>query len=354
MSRLFEPLTLRGLTFPNRVWVSPMCQYSSVDGFTSAWHLPHLGALASGRPGLLITEATAVVPEGRISPDDLGIWTDAHAEALRPAIDFAHSQHVPFAVQLAHAGRKASTWAPWKGEGSVSAEHGGWPTVGPSAVAFGSYAVPRALSRDEVAALPAAFADAARRAIAVGADTVEIHAAHGYLLHEFLSPLSNLRDDAYGGSLENRMRLPLEVVDAIRAVLPDAMPLVLRVSATDWVEGGWDVEQTVVLAREAATRGVDLVDVSSAGLHHEQKLALGPGYQVPFAAQVRAQAGVPTGAVGLITEPRQAEQIVAEGSADVVLLARALLREPRWPLLAAAELGASIAWPEQYLRARPA
>jgi 2,4-dienoyl-CoA reductase-like NADH-dependent reductase (Old Yellow Enzyme family) len=353
MSRLFEPLTLRGTTFANRVWVSPMCQYSAVEGFPSTWHLPHLGALATGRPGLLLTEATAVTPEGRISPDDLGLWSDGHAQAIAPLVDFAHGQGVPFGIQLAHAGRKGSTWAPWKGHGSVPEADGGWQTIAPSAIAFGDYAAPRAMAQHHLDAIREGFVAAARRAHRIGVDTVEIHAAHGYLLHEFLSPLSNLREDEYGGSLENRMRFPLEVVEAVRAAWPDDKPLLFRVSATDWVEGGWDVESTVVLARELKTRGVDLVDVSSAGLHHEQQIAVGPGYQVPFAAQVRAEAGIPTGAVGLITEPAQAESIVAEGSADVVLLARALLREPRWPLLAAHELGAEVAWPEQYQRAQP-
>jgi len=353
MSQLFAPITLRGTTFANRVWVSPMCQYSSVEGFPTTWHLPHLGALASGRPGLLLTEATAVTPEGRISPDDLGLWSDGHAQALAPIVEFAHAQGVPFGIQLAHAGRKASTWAPWKGHGSVPEADGGWQAVAPSAVAFGDYAVPREMGERHLAAIRQGFVDAAERAHRIGVDTVEVHAAHGYLLHQFLSPLSNLRDDEYGGSLENRMRFPLEVVDAVRAAWPDDKPLLVRVSATDWVEGGWDAASTVVLARELKARGVDLVDVSTAGLHHDQKIDLGPGYQVPFAAQVRAEAGVPTGAVGLITEPEQAEAIVAEGSADVVLLARALLREPRWPLLAAHALGADVVWPEQYQRAQP-
>ena len=353
MSKLFEPLTLRGTTFANRVWVSPMCQYSSADGFPTTWHLPHLGALASGRPGLLLTEATAVTPEGRISPDDLGLWSDGHAQAMAPLVDFAHDQGVPFGIQLAHAGRKASTWTPWKGHGSVPRADGGWETIAPSAVAFGDYTVPRAMAEHHLDAIREGFVDAALRAHRIGVDTVEIHAAHGYLLHQFLSPLSNLRDDEYGGSLENRMRFPLEVIDAVRAVWPDDKPLLLRISATDWVDGGWDVESSVVLAREAKARGVDLIDVSSAGLHHEQKITVGPGYQVPFAAQVRAEADIATGAVGLITEAQQAEEIIVTGSADVVLLARALLREPRWPLLAAHELGAEITWPEQYQRAQP-
>jgi 2,4-dienoyl-CoA reductase-like NADH-dependent reductase (Old Yellow Enzyme family) len=351
-SPLFDPLTLRGLTCANRVWVSPMCQYSSVDGLADEWHLAHLGSFATGGVGLILTEATAVVPEGRISPDDLGLWSDAHAESLAPVVDFVHRQGVPIGIQLAHAGRKASTYAPWRGHGSVPPESAGWQTVGPSAVAFGRYAVPREMSHDDIDRVVAAFATAAQRADALGVDTVEIHAAHGYLIHQFLSPLSNLRTDEYGGDLAGRMRLALQVVDAVRSVWPDSKPLLLRVSATDWVEGGWDVASSVELARAAAERGVDLVDVSSGGLDHRQEIAIGPGYQVPFAAAVRAGAGVPTAAVGLITEPQQAEEIVAAGSADAVLLARALLRNPRWALGAAHELGAEVRWPDQYLRAR--
>ena len=351
-SALFEPFTLRGTTFANRAWVSPMCQYSSVDGLANDWHLVHLGSYAAGRAGLVLTEATAVTPEGRISPEDLGLWSDAHAEALAPVVDFVRGQGVPIGFQLAHAGRKASTYAPWRGHDSVPLDEGGWETVGPSAQAFGRYAVPRAMDDADLARTREAFAAAALRADGLGADTVELHFAHGYLMHEFLSPLSNVRGDEYGGSLENRMRYPLEVIDAVRAVWPDDKPLLLRISASDWVEGGWDVEQSVEFAREAAARGVDLVDVSSGGNDPRQHITLGPGYQVPFAAQIRREAAVPTGSVGLITEPAQAEQIVANGDADVVLLARAFLREPHWVLRAAHELGADVAWPPQYLRGR--
>ena len=305
-SRLLEPFTLRGTTFPHRAWVSPMCQYSSVDGLANAWHLVHLGSLAIGRAGLVLTEATAVTPEGRISPDDLGLWSDAHAEAIAPVIDFVHGQGVPFGFQLAHAGRKASTYTPWRGDGSVPVADGGWETLAPSAEAFGRYAVPRAMTEDDLVRTRDAFASAARRALGLDVDTLELHFAHGYLMHEFLSPLSNRRDDRYGGSLENRMRYPLEVIDAVRAVWPDERPLLMRISATDWVDGGWDVESSVTFAREAAARGVDLVDVSSAGNDPRQAVEVGPGYQVPFAARVRSGAGVPTGAVGLITEPKQA------------------------------------------------
>jgi len=351
-SALFEPVTLRGTTFRNRAWVSPMCQYSSVEGLANNWHLVHLGSFAVGRAGLVLTEATAVSPEGRISPEDLGLWSDAHAEALAPVVEFVRGQGVPIGFQLAHAGRKASVYAPWRGHDSVPLDAGGWQTLAPSAEAFGRYAVPRAMDHADLARTREAFAAAAARADGLGADTVELHFAHGYLMHEFLSPLSNLRQDEYGGSLENRMRYPLEVIDAVRAVWPDDKPLLMRISATDWVEGGWDVEQSVVLARESAARGVDLVDVSSAGNDPRQSLTPGPGYQVPLGAQIRREAGVPTGSVGLITEPAQAEGIVATGDADVVLLARAFLRDPHWVLRAAHELGADVEWPPQYLRGR--
>ncbi len=354
MTSLFEPLTLRGLTLPNRAWVSPMCQYTSVDGLANSWHLVHLGSFAIGRAGLILTEATAVTPEGRISPEDLGLWSDAHAEALAPVVEFVQGQGVAIGIQLAHAGRKASTFAPWRGHDSVPLDQGGWPTLAPSATAFGRYAAPQAMTHVDLARTRDAFVDAARRALALGVDTVELHFAHGYLMHEFLSPLSNLRDDDYGGSLANRMRYPLEVVDAVRAVWPDDRPLLMRVSASDWVEGGWDVDSTVELVREAAARGVDLVDVSSAGNDPRQEITIGPGYQVPFAARVRAATGVPTAAVGMITEPKQADELIADGSADAVFLAREMLRDPHWPLRAARELGADITWPEQYQRAAPA
>jgi len=350
---LFASLTLRGLTFAHRAWTSPMCQYSAVDGLPQAWHRAHYGSLAIGRVGLVLSEATAVVPEGRISPQDTGLWNDDQARAWAPIIAFSHSQDVPFGFQLAHAGRKASTYAPWLGAGSVPGDQGGWTTSGPSTAAFGDYAGPVAMTKADLVRTREAFAAAARRAESIGADVVEIHGAHGYLLHQFLSPLSNHRDDEYGSSLENRMRYPLEVVEAVRASWPDHKPLLLRISATDWVEGGWDVESSVVLARLAHERGVDLVDVSTAGNDPRQQIPLGPGYQVPFAARIRAEAGVATAAVGLITEPAQAEEIVATGQADAVLLARALLRDPHWAMHAAHELGADLAWPPQYERAKP-
>ena len=355
MTSLFSPITLAGTTFPNRAWVAPMCQYScdpvAAPGVPHDWHLVHLGSFAVGGAGLVLTEATAVVPEGRITPQDTGLWNEEQATAWARIVDFLHARGALTGVQLAHAGRKASTHRPFDAEhGSVAPDAGGWETVGPSEAAFPGYAAPRALDQDGIDAVVTAFADAARRADAVGFDVVEVHAAHGYLLHQFLSPLSNTRTDGYGGSLENRMRLVLEVVDAVRAAWPEHKPLFVRVSATDWVEGGWDAEQTVALASELKTRGVDLVDTSTGGNVHAD-IPVGPGYQVPFAAQVRRESGLPVGAVGLITTPAQAEGIIASGEADAVLLARALLRNPRWVQDAAAELGVELARPPQYARA---
>jgi 2,4-dienoyl-CoA reductase-like NADH-dependent reductase (Old Yellow Enzyme family) len=354
LSKLFEPITLRSLTVRNRVWLAPMCQYSSTDGMPTDWHLAHLGARAVGGFGLILTEASAVVPEGRISPQDAGIWNDEQAEAWARIVDFVHAQGAAIGVQLAHAGRKASTYRPWAPEsGTVPEAEGGWQTVAPSPVPFEGYADPRALSTDELSGVVEAFAAAAQRAVRAGFDTVEVHAAHGYLLHQFLSPLSNRRDDDYGGSFENRARLLLETVDAVRGVLPEEAPLLVRISGTDWIEGGWDLEQSTRLASLLEDRGVDLVDVSSGG-NAPASIPVEPGYQVPLAAGVR-EAGIPTGAVGLITEPEQAEKIVANGEADVVLLARAALRDPSWPLRAAHELGVppqEAPWPDQYLRGR--
>ena len=355
MPRLFEPLTLRGVTARNRIWLAPMCQYSVTkqDGVPTDWHLAHLGARATGGFGLVLTEATAVVPEGRISPEDTGIWNDEQADAWRRIVDFVHAQGVPIGVQLAHAGRKGSTYSPFaEAEGTVPASEGGWTAVAPSAVAFPGYDEPRALTLDEVRALPGHFADAARRADAAGFDAVEVHAAHGYLLHEFLSPLSNQRDDEYGGSFENRTRLVTEVVDAVREAFPDDKVVIVRFSASDWLDDGWTVEETAQLSSTLKTRGVDLVDVSSGGLL-PAPIEVGPGYQVPFAREVRSTSGLTTGAVGLITEPEQAEQLLVDGAADVVLLARAALREPAWPLRAAHELGVpwrEAPYPEQYTR----
>ncbi len=353
MSELFEPITLRGLTVRNRVWLSPMCQYSAVDGVPGDWHLVNLGARASGGFGLVVTEAAAVVPEGRITPEDAGIWNDEQARAWARIVDFVHSQGAAVAVQLAHAGRKASTYRPWAPtQGSVAVEDGGWATQAPSAVAFEGYADPAAMSVQEIADVVQAFADATRRSVEAGFDSVEVHAAHGYLLHEFLSPLSNHREDSYGGSFENRARMLLEVVDATRAALPDEAPLLVRISGTDWIDGGWDLEQSTRLGALLREHGVDLVDVSSGG-NAQAAIPLEPGYQVPLAAGVRS-AGVPTGAVGLIDQPQQAAKILANDEADVVLLARAALREPSWPLRAAHELGvdADDLWPAQHARGR--
>ncbi len=352
MSKLFEPLTLRSLTVRNRVWLAPMCQYSAVDGVPGDWHLVHLGARATGGFGLILTEAAAVTAEGRISPQDAGIWNDEQAEAWRRIVEFVHSQGASIGTQLAHAGRKASTYRPWaEAAGTIPPDEGGWTAVAPSAVAFDGYAVPDALSTDQIADVVRAFAEAATRAVEVGFDTVELHAAHGYLLHEFLSPLSNQRTDEYGGSFENRVRLSLETVDAVRAAMPDTMPLLVRISGTDWIQGGWDLEQSIRLARLLRDHGVDLVDASSGG-NARASIPVGPGYQVPLSAGIRS-AGVPSGAVGLITEPEQAEKVLANGEADVVLLARAALREPSWPLRAAHELGVpdrEAGWPDQYTR----
>jgi len=352
MPNLFRPLTLRGLTLPNRIAVSPMCQYQARDGVPSDWHLVHLGGLAQGGAGLVLTEAAAVLPEGRISPEDLGLWNLAQAEAMAPIVHFIKGQGAVPGIQLAHAGRKAATFAPWRGRGPVPASDGGWTPVGPSALPFDTdWAIPSALDEPGIVAVIDAFMDAARRAVAAGFQVIEVHAAHGYLLHQFLSPLSNHREDAYGGSFANRTRLVREVVGALRSILPEELPLLVRLSATDWVEGGWNLDESVALAQELKALGVDLVDCSSGGLAPQQNIVLGPGYQVPFAARIRAEAGLATGAVGLITEAAQAEQILAEGSADLVLLARELLRNPRWPLQAAQALGAEVPWPASYARA---
>lgn len=353
VSLLFTPLTLRGTTFANRAWLAPMCQYSAVDGSPNDWHLVHLGSRASGGFGLLIAEATAVVPEGRISPQDTGLWHDLHIADWRRITDFVHERGTLIGVQLAHAGRKASTFSPFAAErGSVPLDQGGWTTVGPSATAFPGYAAPVAMTLDAIAAIPAAFAAAARRADDAGFDVVELHAAHGYLLHQFLSPLSNERDDEYGGPLENRARLLVETADAVRAVWPDDKPLFVRLSATDWVEGGLTVDEVAQVAKELGGHGVDLVDVSTGG-NAPASIPVGPGYQVPAAREVRATSGLPVAAVGLLTDPEQAEAVLEDGSADAVLLGREALRDPFWPLRAAHELAADdvSAWQPQYRRA---
>ncbi len=355
MPTLFDVLSVRGLTFRSRILVSPMCQYCGDDGFANDWHLVHLGSRAVGGAAVVLTEATAVTAEGRISPEDLGLWKDAHVEPLARIARFIHSQGSHAGVQLAHAGRKASTYRPWApATGSVPRGAGGWTTVAPSAVAFEGYAAPQALAESGIRDVIRAFADAARRSLEAGFHVIELHAAHGYLLHQFLSPLSNRRDDRYGGSFDNRTRLLCEVVEAVRREWPERLPLFVRVSATDWVEGGWDIEQSVELAKLLRPLGVDLVDCSSGGLVAHAKIPVAPGYHVPFAARIRRDAGVLTGAVGLITSATQADEIVRAGQADAVLLARQFLRDPYWPLNAATELGQADAWPVQYLRAAPA
>jgi 2,4-dienoyl-CoA reductase-like NADH-dependent reductase (Old Yellow Enzyme family) len=353
---LFDPLTIRGITFRNRIFVSPMCQYSCEDGLANDWHFVHLGSRAVGGAGLVMAEATAVEARGRISPQDLGLWSDAHIEPLARIVRFIHSQGAVAGIQLAHAGRKASTARPWGGAGRVDEKDGGWNDVmAPSAVPFSAdYPMPVALSTEGIAGIVRAFGETARRAREAGYRVVEIHAAHGYLLHSFFSPLSNQRTDAYGGSFENRTRIAREVVQAVRLTWPEKYPLFIRISATDWTEGGWDVEQSVELARSLRPLGVDLVDCSSGGNVAGAKIPMVPGYQTQFAAQIRQATGVLTGAVGLITSAVQAEQILRSGQADVVLLARQMLRDPYWPMHAAIELGCSESWPAQYLRAAPA
>jgi 2,4-dienoyl-CoA reductase-like NADH-dependent reductase (Old Yellow Enzyme family) len=356
-STLFSPFRICGLTLPNRVVVSPMCEYSSEDGFANDWHFVHLGSRAVGGAGLVFTEAAAVTPEGRITPQDLGFWKDEHIAAWQRMVGFIHGQGVRVGIQLAHAGRKASMSRPWEGEEQVvPASEGGWVDVlAPSAVPFSkSYAKPVALDAAGIQRITDAFRQATRRALEAGFDVVEIHAAHGYLLHEFLSPLSNHRTDEYGGSFENRARLLIEVVDAVREGWPLDLPLFVRISATDWVEGGWDIDQSIALAKLLKPRGVDLMDVSSGGLVPNVIIPAGPGYQTGFSDKIRKQAGIATGAVGMITGSAQAEHILRNEQADLVFLARELLRDPYWPLHAAQELHDSAPWPPQYLRAAPA
>lgn len=347
---LLSPLTLRGVTFRNRIVMAPMCQYSARDGLADDWHLVHLGSRAVGGAALVVVEATAVTPEGRISPGDLGIWGDEHVEPLARIARFVHSQGAVAGIQLAHAGRKASSDLPWRGGAALrTAEQGGWPVVGPSAVPFDDgHPTPAPLDGAGVEDIVAAFEAAARRALTAGFQVIEIHAAHGYLLHEFLSPLSNHRDDAYGGSPENRMRLPLCVAERLRALMPEDLPLFVRISATDWAENGWDIEQSVAFARRLKDLGVDLIDVSSGGMVPRAPIPVARGYQVPFARRIRDEAEIATGAVGLITEPHHADEIITGGDADLVFLARELLREPYWALKAQHVLGEEPAWPTQY------
>jgi 2,4-dienoyl-CoA reductase-like NADH-dependent reductase (Old Yellow Enzyme family) len=350
---LFEPLQIRDITLKHRVVVSPMCQYSSQDGFANDWHLVQLGRFAVGGAALVFTEANAVVAEGRISPSDLGIWKDEHIEPLARVVRFIKAQGAHAGTQLAHAGRKASTAEPWNGGRAVEVKDGGWrPVCAPSAIPFNEhYVVPTALEKPGIQHLVQSFADAAKRALAAGFEVVEIHSAHGYLLHEFLSPLSNHRTDEYGGSFENRTRAVREVVEAIRKVWPERLPLFLRISATDYLPDGWTPEQSVELAKLVKPLGVDLMDCSSGGLMPNAKIPVGPGYQVPFADKVRREAGILTGSVGMIVSPAQADQVIRNGNADVVLLAREMLRNPNWALSAARELKQKAAWPKQHERA---
>ena len=351
---LFEPLQLRDLKLRNRIVVSPMCQYSSQDGFANDWHFVHLGSRAVGGAGLVFTEAAAVTPEGRISPEDLGIWKDEHVDALARIVRFIDQNGAVAGMQLAHAGRKASTQQPWVGSRVLGPDEGGFrPILAPSAVPFRDKdPAPQALDEKGIARIVQAFGDAAERALKAGFRALELHAAHGYLLHSFLSPLSNRRSDGYGGSFENRIRALLEVTRSVRRRWPERHPLFVRISATDWVEGGWDIEQSIELSKRLAKEGVDLIDCSSGGLVPGVKIPVGPGYQTPFAERIRREAKIMTGAVGMIRAPEQADHVLRSGQADVVVLARQLLRDPYWPLTAARALGVSVPWPVQYERAR--
>ncbi len=354
MAQLFDPLQIRGITLRNRIGVSPMCEYSSEDGFANDWHLVHLGSRAVGGASLVIAEASAVTAEGRITPEDLGIYKDAHIEFLSRITKFIASQGAVPAMQLAHAGRKASTQRPWDGPNAIPLAAGGWVPVAPSAVAFApNYAMPRALAKEEIPAIVEAFRQAARRAIEAGFRVIELHAAHGYLMHEFFSPLSNFRTDEYGGSFENRTRIGREVVAAVRKQMPDNLPLFVRISATDWKEGGWDLDQAVEFSRQIKALGVDVVDCSSGGLVPDAKVAVGPAFQVPFSERIRREAGVATATVGMIENKDQVTEILARDRADIVLMAREFLRNPYWPLNVARELKHPTSWPPQYLRAAP-
>lgn len=352
MNTLFDPLTIGSVLFQNRVWVSPMCQYSAIDGLVGEWHRAHLNSFATGSPGLIMVEATGVVPDGRISIACPTIDRDSNADAFRPMIEFAHSQRVKMGIQLAHAGRKASTMRPWDDHRMASTEEGGWQSVSSSAIAFHGYPEPRALTTDEIHELTLDFVAAAKRAVRVGFDVIEIHAAHGYLFHQFYSPLANTRSDEYGGSFENRVRFLLETTNAVRAAIPRDTPLFVRISATDWVDDGWNLVDSIELCSQLKAIGVDLIDVSTGGNVHNAPIKATPGFQVPFAAAIRTEVNIMTTAVGLITEPEQAQYIIETGEADAVFLARAMIRNPRWALNAAEKLGVKIAWPHQFERGR--
>ena len=348
---LFQEMKIRDLTIPNRAWVSPMCQYSAKDGLVGEWHRVHLGAFATGGAGLVFVEATGVMPEARISIGCPGIWNEDLAQAFKPIVDFNHLMGSTIGIQLAHAGRKGSTMLPWDDHRIANESEGGWRTVSASDLAFTAMPAPRALSKEEIAELTENFGEAADRAVKVGFDVVEIHAAHGYLFHQFLSPLTNKRTDEYGGSLAGRMRFLLEVARKVRATIPVGMPLFVRISATDWVEGGWDIDEAVLLSIELKKAGVDLIDVSSGGLVSKAVIPVGPGYQVRFAQEIRDKAKIATSAVGVITDAHQAEEIISSGKADAVMLAREMLRNPRWALAASEELGIRGKWPIQFERA---
>jgi len=350
MSKLFSPLRLRSVEFSNRVFVSPMCQYSSEDGLPNEWHLVHLGSRAIGGASLVLTEASAVTPEGRITPWDAGIWSERHAKEWKRVADFIRANGSVPGMQIAHAGRKASCNKPWLGGKALAPSEGAWTTLGPSALAFGDYPAPRAMTVAEIEKTVEDFRRSARFALDAGFDVAEVHAAHGYLIHEFLSPLSNQRTDAYGGSLENRMRFGLAAAKAVRDAWPQDKPVLVRISASDWKEGGWDLEQSIVFCKALKAIGIDFITCSSGGNAHDQKIALGPGYQVPFSQAVKREVDIPTGAVGLITDAVQSEHILHTGQADAVLLARELLRDPYWPRHAAKILGVTMAWPDQYKR----
>ena len=353
-SKLFSPLSIKSITLKNRVVISPMCQYSSIDGFANDWHLVHLGSRASGGAGLIIQEATAVAPEGRISPEDLGIWKDEHIEKLKAITAFIKSQNAVPGIQLAHAGRKASVSSPWNGNKKLEASQGGWQTVAPSAIPYHDTEpfLPEALDKQGIQKLISDFKSATRRAVQAGYEVLEIHAAHGYLNHQFLSPLSNQRTDEYGGSFENRIRFTMEVLEAVQSEWPKDLPLFVRISATDWADGGWNIEESIQFSKILKEKGVDLIDVSSGGLVSHQKIPLEPGYQVPFAEKIKKETGIFTGAVGLITEATQAEEILESGKADLVLFARESLRNPNLGLDFAKALGDDVVWPKQYERAK--
>ena len=350
--KLFSPLTIRGVQFPYRVWASPMCQYSADEGAASIWHLVHLGSFATGGVGLVMTESTAVTPDGRITIACPGIWNDSHVSAWKPVVDFVHSMETPIGIQLCHAGRKGSTMRPWDSHVIATESDGGWETVGPSAIAYSDFPVPRELTLDGISQIVDEFAESAKLSVSAGFDLIEIHAAHGYLVHQFLSPLSNQRADKYGGSFENRTRLLREITSAIRGVIPEEMPLFVRISATDWADGGWDRAESVRLAQDLGPMGVDLIDVSSGGLVHDANIEPAPGFQVEFAGEIKEKSGILASTVGLITEPEHAEEILERDDADAVMLGRALLRNPRWALNAAESLGFESRWPQQLQRAR--